>query len=55
LKLDVLDMQIQTIRSLNPDKLKHVGSVMDAWAVVRELSGLAGPRIDRKADCAPDM
>ena len=29
LKLDVLDRQIQTIRSLNPDKLKHLGPVMD--------------------------
>ncbi|HWG15173.1 MAG TPA: RNA polymerase sigma-70 factor, partial [Streptosporangiaceae bacterium] len=33
LALDVLDGQIQTIRSVtNPDKLGHVGPVADAWA-----------------------
>jgi RNA polymerase sigma-70 factor, ECF subfamily len=38
LTLDVLDGQIQTIRSVsNPDKLEHVGPVADAWAVAREL------------------
>lgn len=32
--LDVLDGQIQTIRSVvNPDKLGHLGPVADAWAV----------------------
>jgi len=32
--LDVLDGQIQTIRSVsNPDKLGHVGPVADGWAV----------------------
>ncbi|MFL6076650.1 MAG: RNA polymerase sigma-70 factor [Mycobacteriales bacterium] len=37
LALDILDGQIQTIRStINPDKLAHVGPVADAWAVVRE-------------------
>jgi RNA polymerase sigma-70 factor, ECF subfamily len=37
--LDVLDGQIQTIRSvINPDKLGHVGPVADAWAVVREAN-----------------
>ncbi|MER5753294.1 RNA polymerase sigma-70 factor [Streptomyces sp. NPDC002088] len=37
LALDVLDGQIQTIRSVNnPDKLGHVGPVADAWAVMRE-------------------
>ncbi|MFI1254314.1 RNA polymerase sigma-70 factor [Streptomyces netropsis] len=36
--LDVLDGQIQTIRSvLNPDKLGHLGPVADAWATDREL------------------
>ena len=36
--LDVLDGQIQTIRSVsNPDKLGHVGPVADAWAVAREV------------------
>jgi RNA polymerase sigma-70 factor, ECF subfamily len=35
--LDILDGRIQTIRAvLNPDKLKHVGPVADAWAVLRE-------------------
>jgi predicted RNA polymerase sigma factor len=38
LALDVLDGQIQTIRSvINPDKLRHVGPVADAWAVHHEL------------------
>jgi RNA polymerase sigma-70 factor, ECF subfamily len=37
--LDVLDGQIQTIRSvINPDKLAHVGPVADAWAVIREAN-----------------
>lgn len=37
LALDVLDGQIQTIRSvINPDKLGHVGPVADARAVLRE-------------------
>ncbi|MFF4283962.1 RNA polymerase sigma-70 factor [Streptomyces sp. NPDC001633] len=36
--LDVLDGQIQTIRSvINPDKLGHIGPVADAWAVDREV------------------
>ncbi len=36
--LDVLDGQIQTIRSvLNPDKLGHLGLVADAWAIDREV------------------
>ena len=35
--LDILDGQIQTIRSvINPDKLRHVGPPADAWAVLRE-------------------
>jgi RNA polymerase sigma-70 factor, ECF subfamily len=39
LTLDVLDGQIQTIRSVsNPDKLGHVGPVADAWAVSHELN-----------------
>ncbi|MGW3817666.1 RNA polymerase sigma-70 factor [Streptomyces sp. NPDC005046] len=38
LALDVLDGQIQTIRSvINPDKLCHLGPVADAWAVDREV------------------
>ena len=37
--LDVLDGRIQTIRTvINPDKLRHVGPVADAWAVIREAS-----------------
>jgi RNA polymerase sigma-70 factor, ECF subfamily len=37
--LDVLDGQIQTIRSVsNPDKLGHVGPVADAWALAREAN-----------------
>ncbi|MFJ2033550.1 RNA polymerase sigma-70 factor [Streptosporangium sp. NPDC087985] len=38
LALDVLDGQIQTIRSvINPDKLGHVGPVADAWAIDRAV------------------
>ncbi|MDX2528317.1 RNA polymerase sigma-70 factor [Streptomyces europaeiscabiei] len=38
LALDVLDGQIQTIRSvINPDKLGHLGPVADAWAVDQEV------------------
>jgi len=37
LALDILDGQIQTIRSVgNPDKLGHVGPVADPWVVLRE-------------------
>ena len=44
LTLDVLDGQIQTIRSvLNPDKLGHVGPVADAWAVLREANRARRP------------
>jgi RNA polymerase sigma-70 factor (ECF subfamily) len=36
--LDVLGGRIQTIRAvLNPDKLRHIGPVADAWAVNREM------------------
>jgi RNA polymerase sigma-70 factor, ECF subfamily len=39
LALDVLDGQIQTIRTVsNPDKLGHVGPVADARAIFRELN-----------------
>ena len=39
LALDMLDGQIQAIRSvINPDKLRHVGPVADAWAVAREFN-----------------
>jgi RNA polymerase sigma-70 factor, ECF subfamily len=38
LALDVLDGQIQAVRSLgNPDKLGHLGPVADAWALRREF------------------
>ncbi len=44
LTLDVLDGQIQTIRSVsNPDKLRHVGPVADAWAVAREANQARRP------------
>jgi RNA polymerase sigma-70 factor, ECF subfamily len=37
--LDILGGQIQTIRSVsNPDKLGHIGSVADPWAVAREVN-----------------
>jgi RNA polymerase sigma-70 factor (ECF subfamily) len=36
--LDVLGGRISTIRSVvNPDKLRHVGTVADAWAFAREV------------------
>jgi RNA polymerase sigma-70 factor (ECF subfamily) len=42
--LDVLDGQIQAIRSVNnPDKLGHVGPVADAWAVAREANQARRP------------
>jgi RNA polymerase sigma-70 factor (ECF subfamily) len=42
--LDVLDGRIQTIRAvINPDKLGHVGPVVDAWAVTREANQARGP------------
>jgi len=44
LTLDVLDGQIQTIRSVNnPEKLGHVGPVADAWAVAREANQARRP------------
>jgi RNA polymerase sigma-70 factor, ECF subfamily len=44
LALDVLDGQIQTIRSVsNPDKLRHLGPVADAWAVAREVNQARRP------------
>ncbi len=44
LALDVLDGRIQTIRSvINPDKLRHVGPVADAWAVAREMNQTRRP------------
>jgi len=44
LTLDVLDGQIQTVRSVsNPDKLGHVGPVADAWAAAREVNQARRP------------
>jgi RNA polymerase sigma-70 factor (ECF subfamily) len=44
LALDVLDGQIQAIRLvINPDKLRHVGPVADAWAVAREVNQARRP------------
>jgi RNA polymerase sigma-70 factor, ECF subfamily len=44
LTLDVMGGQIQTIRSVsNPDKLRHVGPVADAWAVTREFNQARRP------------
>jgi RNA polymerase sigma-70 factor, ECF subfamily len=43
--LDVLDGRIQTVRSVsNPDKLRHVGPVADAWAVAREVNQARRPK-----------
>jgi RNA polymerase sigma-70 factor (ECF subfamily) len=37
--LDIVDGQVQAIRAVvNPDKLRHVGPVADAWTVVRETN-----------------
>jgi RNA polymerase sigma-70 factor, ECF subfamily len=42
--LDVLDGQIQAIRSVsNPDKLRHLGPVGDAWAAAREANQARRP------------
>jgi len=41
---DILDGRIQTIRSvINPDKLRHLGPVADAWTVVREANQARRP------------
>lgn len=43
--LDILDGQIQTIRSVNnPDKLGHVAPVADAWAARREANRARRPQ-----------
>ena len=46
--LEVLDGQIQTVRGVNnPDKLRHLGPVADAWAIdreVKEARRMNGPR-----------
>ena len=39
LALDILDGRIQTIRAvINPDKLRHLGPLADAWEVNRETN-----------------
>jgi RNA polymerase sigma-70 factor (ECF subfamily) len=44
LALDVLGGRIQTIRSVhNPDKLRHMGPVADAWAISREVNQARRP------------
>ncbi|MET7462921.1 RNA polymerase sigma-70 factor [Nonomuraea sp. NPDC005501] len=44
LALDVLDGRVQMIRAvINPDKLRHLGPVADAWAVVREANQARRP------------
>jgi RNA polymerase sigma-70 factor (ECF subfamily) len=44
LTLDILDGQIQTIRAVsNPDKLRHLGPVADAWTVAREVNQARRP------------
>jgi RNA polymerase sigma-70 factor (ECF subfamily) len=44
LTLDVLSGRIQTIRSVvNPDKLRHLGPVADAWAVAHEVKQARRP------------
>jgi RNA polymerase sigma-70 factor, ECF subfamily len=41
--LDLLGGRIQTVRSVgNPDKLRHLGSVADAWALHREVKEARG-------------
>jgi RNA polymerase sigma-70 factor (ECF subfamily) len=56
LALDILDGEIQTIRSIiNPDKLEHVGPVADAWAVLRatqQAASTAGSHL-RPGSTAP--
>ena len=55
ISLDILDGQIQTIRSvLNPDKLGHVGPVGDAWTVLREAGDTVRQQIARSGFRLPD-
>jgi RNA polymerase sigma-70 factor (ECF subfamily) len=45
LTLDVLGGRITTIRAVaNPEKLRHVGPVADAWAIAREVKQARQPR-----------
>ncbi|MEV4099648.1 RNA polymerase sigma-70 factor [Nonomuraea sp. NPDC049649] len=44
LTFDILGGRIQTIRAvINPDKLRHLGPVADAWAIVREANRARRP------------
>ncbi|MFC5820486.1 RNA polymerase sigma-70 factor [Nonomuraea harbinensis] len=44
LTLDILSGRVQTIRAvINPDKLRHLGPVADAWAIVREANQARRP------------
>jgi RNA polymerase sigma-70 factor (ECF subfamily) len=44
LALDILEGQIQTIRAvINPDKLRHLGPVAHAWAILGEASQARRP------------
>jgi RNA polymerase sigma-70 factor, ECF subfamily len=46
LALDILDGRIQAIRSvINPDKLRHLGPVADAWALMRESPQPEAPSV----------
>jgi RNA polymerase sigma-70 factor (ECF subfamily) len=46
--LDIVDGAVQTVRSvINPDKLRHIGPVADAWALLRARQA------DRGAPSAP--
>ena len=50
LVLDILGERIQTIRAVtNPDKLGHVGTVADAWAVKHKVTRARRSLIDHKA------
>jgi RNA polymerase sigma-70 factor, ECF subfamily len=46
LTLDVLDGRIQAIRAVNnPDKLRHLGPVADAWAIKAALAGTSAAAV----------
>jgi RNA polymerase sigma-70 factor (ECF subfamily) len=45
--LDILDGRIQAIRTvINPDKLRHIGPVADAWEIAREAEKARRPAQD---------
>lgn len=50
----VLGGRIQTIRTVNnPDKLRHIGRMADAWVALRRRTARARPRTDRRTDRIP--